>query len=290
MMSHCDSRNGDKMRITSLTDDNICNILLNLDVVQFIFLLTTCKQFYNMRKTALHFLTDESSYSNYDNKSRFITAFLNSYITHTTYSERYLQAGCKYDEKRIKNTLSIIGYKCTLDSKLHEIHKTNDQLLVLCCKAICRKFRYKYNQPYHRLYRLFWLNWHTCGISIWDLCELVYHIKNRKYKNVVTTLNSITYRESNTDYLFDTLSYIIAYIKNDQDNRYVAIIICLMYMYITENINNLNENIKLSSSFKEVIIEKAYEHIESVKAIDAYPKYLKEYIIDKFTIAIHYLA
>jgi len=165
------------MNILILTEDNVCNILMNLNVVQFIFLLSTCKQLFGMRKTALKFLADGNSYTDYDKKSKLITTFLHSYIDMQQYQTgnygKYLEYGIKgkLHETKIKNTLSIIGYHCTQNISLYETYKSNSGLLVLCCKAICRKFRYKYNQPYHRVHRLFWLNWHLSGVSILDICE-----------------------------------------------------------------------------------------------------------------------
>lgn len=279
----CQTKDSIAMHLLSLPEDNICNILFNLDVVQFIFLLSTCKQLYQMRKEGLKFFKEGNNYSEYDSTSKFIAVFLSSYIDIPSYQTdcygKYLLPGTKLQENKIKNTLSVIGYHCTQNTKLHKIYKTDDRLLVMCCRAVSKKFRYKYKEPYHRLHRLFWLNWHLCNVSVFDICELIYHIKNRKYRNVFNLLSSIKFRESTTDNSIETLNYLVTYIKCDNDNKYVATILCLMYMHIVHT----KDSDQYTPHLKQTIIEKSEQHTEALNNVTEFPKYLKEFMAHQFT-------
>jgi hypothetical protein len=240
-----------------------------------------------MRKEGLKFFTAGNNYSEYDGTSKFIAVFLSSYIDIPRYQMdcygNYLSSDIKVVSKlqvnKIKNTLSVIGYHCTQNTQLHKTYKTDDHLLVMCCRAVCKKFRYKYKQPYHRLHRLFWLNWHLSSISILDICELIYHVKNRKYMNVFNLLSSITFRKSTMDNSIDTLDYLVTYVKCDNDNKYVAAILCLMYMHIMHT----KDSVKYTIQLKQTIIEKSQQHAEAIINIPEYPKYLKDFMVHRFT-------
>lgn len=272
------------MSLLNIKEDNLFHLIQHLDVVSFIILLSTCKHFYKSRKICQRFLPDCKKYNEYAEGS-LITELLNSYInlpyfSLSKYNVNSIQKSIsKIDHKKTKNTLSIIGYSCLSAATIcvFDSYKTDTILLEICCKTVCRKYRYKYTQPYAKLYCLFWNNWFKSCVNILDICELAYHIKNRKYRNVYNTLSAIQFRSQPSN-VFDTLSFIVNYIEMQCDNKFKAILFCLLFMYISRNIDDLSSNVNNIELFRATAIMKAEEISNRLEKMLELPTYLRIYI------------
>jgi len=312
------------MNILDLSIDHVQHIASNLDVVSFIFLLSTCKQLFQVRKALMRCHGDEEKYQQYDEGVPLTYMMFYSYINILGFKEnsaivlKYPRANettvdavienlqydyeiadkCKtmlrilpkkVDLLRVKNTFVIMGYHCFRNPqvKLHNNRELQDILAEFCCKAVCRKYNYKYSQPYHKVVSLFSHNWHESCVNMVDMCEIAYHIKNRKYNRLYETLWNMKFAWVDYTQIHQTIDFLMKCVNSEDNNirwgcsiKYKAIIICMIYMYIQNDIPEFQKSPKFTDKFKKVIVEKSYEHMEDIGYMLEFPKYLRNFMIN----------
>lgn len=274
------------MHVLKLNEDNIVHILYDVDIVAFICFLTTCKQLYNMRKACLKFFTKNNQFQAY-NKAALIPTYLDCYV------DLYSHATCwkiitlpqvpdNIDEKKARNTLSLVAFECDADMFIFQEQKRYTYLLQLCCKTVCSKFGYTYaDKPYGKLYSLFWNAWYKSHICIMDICAIAYHIKNRKYKNLLNCLISLEFRKLSIEYLFDTLQFIINYAEVQLDAKYKAVLIYLIYAFVNKNFDTFSTLACFNGKFQDTLYVKAYEFTERIGRMHYYPKYIRTHLTNE---------
>jgi hypothetical protein len=195
-----------------------------------------------------------------------------------------LKLPSKLDYTKSKNTMNTVAYYSTLWSDMYARNtelcfSLYSELLEMCCKTVCQKNRYKYAKPYHRLYRGIWgtIQWKTSCLNIVDLCEIVYHIKNRKYAKLYNTLLNLDFSIIGCNNVIYTVQYITEYTNYETNPVYKAVLICLIYMYLGVN----NNFATFTKRFQDVIMEKAVEHTIYIKDMSMFPKYLRNFMIEK---------
>lgn len=270
------------MNIFDLTEDSVMQIVNNMDIVSFIFFMSTCKHFYDLRKVCIKFVSDTEAFKHYS-QTPLISMLMNSYLVLTKFRDTECEIigklPSRIEHDKIRNTMTIMGYYCEKHPTIYEYHHTcNTTLLEICCKSVCRKYRYKYTRPYHRLYRLFWCDWYLIGVNMIDICELVYHIKNRKYRHVYDTLMNLKFRLVNKQMLYDTVKFVHKYMELEDKKEFNACMIYLIYAYFTHDINVLKDLLTDKVRLKKVVMEKAKEHIFELRQLQTFPTYLKEFM------------
>ena len=270
------------MNILELTEDSIAHIVHNVDIVSFIFLMSTCKYFYDLRMVLVRFVSDSEQYKEYL-EMPIINILMNSYINLAKFRVKLQlmidKPSNKNDYHKMKNTMTIMACYCAKYPGMYNFHCTI-VMLDMCCKSVCNKYRYKYSkQPYHKIYKFFWEKWHTCGINFMDICEIIYHIKNRKYRNLYNTLANIKFRIVNKQTIYNTIEYMQSCTKLEDKIEFNTGMIYLIYPYMTCNMDVLQEIANTNINLKTIIMEKASEHVWEISEMPTYPKYLKDFII-----------
>ena len=304
------------MNLLDLTIDHLQYVSSNIDVVSFIFFLSTCKQLFHLRKALMRYHSDNEKYQQYDIVP-LVHVILYSYIDFHGFRENseipartscadeglveamIKQSNYEYnigkkcksmiqklppvvDISRVKNTLTIMGYHCFKNQhvKLYSNRVMVKMLPELCCKAVTRRFRYKYTRAYYKVEAQFYYEWHESCVNMLDLCEVAYHLKNRKYNRLHETLCNMQFVWVDFTQIHQTVDYLVRFANGESCIKHKAIIICIIYMYLRNDITEFKKSPKCTDKFMNVVLEKAYEHIEDIEHIRAFPKYLKDFMID----------
>lgn len=274
--------------IHNFSEDNILYIIKNLDVVSSIYLLSSCKQFYNMRKVYIKFISEVQKYKEYNQSSNLINVLLNSFINIEKIHNNIIYIDNKditINEQKIKNTFNIFGYYCTLNiNNILICYNYYEYLSEMYCKAICQKYNYKYKNLNY-INKIYNLKWYIININIFELYDITYHIKMNKYKNIYNTLLSLTFK-TNQLYIMETIDFIIKCFKYNINTKFNIILIYILYSYIDINI----ETVIKYTNFKNVIIRKSSEFCDSINSKEInYPNYIKTLITNKLLSTIEKL-
>lgn len=255
-----------------IQQDIVYYITQYIDIISFIYLMSTCKNLFNIRKNC---------FTHFDKNIIYI--LLNSYINLEHYHIKNIDKFIndipisKINSQKITNTLNIIRYYYNNNENIPESFEFNINLLQIISKTICKKYRYKYNTPYFRLHSLVWLDWYKCDVDIMDIFEVMYLIKNRNYRKIINLLSTIKFR--NTGYIKETIDYLLNYMGFQIENKFRTPLICILYMYAKHNINIMKNDKYILFSYE--IAEKANDLYPNIMKINAYPNYLKTFIINK---------
>jgi hypothetical protein len=276
-----------KTSILNFPEDNILNILQNVDVVSFIYFLSTCKQFYNMRKVYIKFISEVQKYKEYDQSSNLINVLLKSFINIEKMHNDIIYIDNKditidnkditIDEQKIKNTFNIFGYYCTQNiNNILTCYDYYEYLSKMYCKAVCQKYNYKYKHLNY-INKIYDLKWYIININIFELYDIAYHIKMKKYKDLNNILLSLKFKD-NQLYIMETITFLVRCFEYKINVKFNVILIYILYSYIDINI----EKVMIYTNFKNVIINKASEFCNSInnKKLNL-PKYIKTLITNK---------
>lgn len=269
------------MIILDVPDDFIIQIVGGLDVVSFVFFMSTCKQLYNSRNAYIEFMQDFSQYKEFG-INPFL--FLNSYINPDNFKNKNDKIidnlPYKLNYVKTKNTINVMSFYATYNANIYNLnaalrYKVDANILDMCCKAVCQKYRYNFSKAYYKLNFIIWgvQEWKKSCLNIIDVCELVYHIKHRKFSRVYNTLLQLDFRIVKEPY--DTVKFLTDYATYETNPMFKAILISLIYMYM----NTKNNFDTFTDIFQNIAIEKAYEHIEYISEMKQFPMYLRNFMI-----------
>lgn len=263
--------------ILLLLDDNVMHILEELDLSSAINLLCSCKSIYSKRKIFMYYIRDVKNY-----QGNLIATFLDSYVDMKATSVNILEIKNKNKASIVKayNSMKIIAFYCDKNDSMFQKYKTNIYIVEMLCKAVCKEYKYKYRNPSANIYSLFWLHWYDININLVDICKIIYHVKNKKYRALMNTLEEIKFTDKK-DGVMKTIDFIIRYVDLKEGSGIMlnTAIIYVLYKFLEENI----AIIKNSKSLCEVIIEKAHEFKDNIiYELHHVPNYLKDHIINKF--------
>lgn len=254
-----------------IQQDIVYHITQYIDIISFIYLMSTCKNLFNIRKDCFkHF-------------DKNLICILNSYINIEHYHVKNIDELIndipisKIIPQKITNTLNIIRYYYNNNENIPESFQFNINLLKIISKTICKKYRYKFNTPYSRLHSLVWLDWYKCDVDIMDIFEVMYHTKNRNYRKIINLLSTIQFKNSGN--IKETFDYLLNYMGFQLENKFRTPLICILYMYVKHNINIMKNDTYILFSYE--ITEKAIDLYPRIMKIHAYPKYLKTFIINE---------
>jgi hypothetical protein len=254
------------VHIGKILDDNFVNILEKLDIKLFMYFISTCKTFYIKKKEYINDIIsnlDTNLYQYNTNANIFNYIDINSENDKNDIINKI--------EYKIKNAFNICKYDCIFTEKGIQDKFVNISKLYL--QLICKKHNYKYfNIIYDKIY---YYKWFLININIFEIYELEYHIKMKKYKKIYDTLLSLTFI-NNQEYIIETIYFLQLYFFNKKNIKYKSMIIYVLYSYVNINLDNLIKNIELINN----ITIKSTEFIDSILLIKM-PKYIKNLIINK---------
>jgi hypothetical protein len=277
--------------LLDLNQDNLFALSQNLDIVSFINLFLTCKKLYSLRKDYSKFLIIIEEYKKYDKKNNIFDILFSSYINFNSIKNindsNYIKLDSEIitktglDKKRLSNTCNIFGFYFINYNRLIS-PPDNNMIINYIDEIICTTNNYRSSyfvkSCKKNLYNFLKINCYMSDINIFDICEILYHIKYRKHRKIYDILNNLNFRcsESDADITY-TLSVFLKYIEilNGHNNK--IIIASVLYSYIEFNINKIKKYEKLSKTIEY----KANEFISVIDESKIYPKYLKKFIIDK---------
>lgn len=260
-------------------DDIFFQIVQHMDIVSFIYLMMSCKQFYNMRKCYFKHIIDMYQYRQFDKTSNLIVSLLNSYIDIDLFrTDNYISKIPLTDinESKIKNTVNILSYTM--------IYKNNTNLYNYTIKyaiseMICKKYNYIYSKNFNnftfKLHCYFDNIWFKSLINIFDIYEIAYHLKNRKYKKILELFMKLEFK-SKDEYIFHTLHHMLEFISNQNSKKFKICLICVLYTFIEINADKITAIL-----LRKEIVNKANELLYDLNKIKELPKYIKYYISNK---------
>lgn len=252
------------VHISKIPDDNFVNILEKLNIKLFMYFIYTCKTFYIKKKEYINDII-----SNLDTNLYQCNTNIFNYIDINNENDK--NDIINKIEYKIKNAFNILKYDCIFTEEGIQDKFVNISKLYL--QLICKKHNYKYfNIIYDKIY---YYKWFLININIFEIYELEYHIKMKKYKNIYNTLLSLTFI-NNQEYIIETIYFLQLYFSHKKNIKMRTLIIYILYSYVNMNINNLIHSI----NFKNNIIIKSTDFIDSILLIKM-PKYIKNLIINK---------
>jgi len=281
-----------RINIFNINEDNLLNIVQNLDIITFICLMGSCKHFYNTRKQYINFITEVKEYKNYNNnKNNLINVLLNSYI----YIEK-IQNDVVFkndiennimNENKINNTFDIFGYYCIKNinniSLYDQYISYYKYLSTVCSNKICQKYNYKYKNLSILFNNIFELKWYTTNINIFQLYEITYHIKMKKYINVYNNLLSLTFKNNNYN-IIDTIYFLIQIFTFNYKilSKFKIIFAYILYHYIDINFNIIYKETNINNCTKDIFINNSNNILNSIDNLKI-PKYIKTLITNKLS-------
>ena len=265
-------------------EDCLINLTPHLDVVSFVQLMCTCKYLYSLRKVLIKYLKDAEQFEEYFGKGHgnIIHILLHSYIQLQTYGKinhpSTFADKLDHNEGRMKNTIAIVGFQCWKDCNLFHSYKFDHSVAHMIEKTICKKYYYSSGKkPYERLVNLFRFEWHMSDINIMDICEIMLHIKNRKYQNVMKT---ITKMQVGHNYLLKTTNLLLKYIQKQEEKTFISPLLCVFYIYSQKNWQRISALHKICNYTSESCANMRYiaeNMIPKINNIKTYPQYLKDF-------------
>lgn len=277
--------------LLDLNQDNLFALSQNLDIVSFVNVFLTCKKLYSLRKDYSKFLIIIDEYKKYDTKNNIFDILLSSYINFDSIKNinesNYIKLDSEIitktglDKKRLSNTCNAIGFYCINYNHLIS-PLDNDVIINYIHEIICTTHNYRCSyfvkSCKKKLYNFLKINFYTSDINIFDICEILYHIKHRKYRKIYDILHNLNFKcSTSVADLSYTLSVFMQYIEKLNGHNNKIIIASVLYSYIEFNINK----IKIYEKLSKIIKYKANEFISVIDESKVYPKYLKKFIIDK---------
>jgi hypothetical protein len=269
-------------------EDSLICVAQNLDIISFVQLVFTCKYLYNLRKILIKHIQEYQDYFEYSNGLNILSVLFDSYIGLNQYNDifqfkEFFYLKHKYDkgccEQKVKNTINIIGYQGSKETIEFSTHEYSWMLSCMAEKAVCEKYEYTYKKNrYIRISNVFSLNWHICDINVIDICEIVLHLKHRKYKNVMNTINSALFRDN---FVLETIHYIVEYTPLKKESRFRFAIICILYKYLDVIYDKIEPDIK--KGIQKIVKDIAISNIPVINRIESFPKYLKQFFIKTIT-------
>lgn len=236
----------------------------------------------------MQFIQDFKLYKEFDINA---FSFLNSYINTDAFRNKEdvitNKLPYKLDLMKTRNTIAIISFYACNNPAIYNLnaalrYRVYGNLLEMCCKAVCQKYKYKYLKSYYC--KVGWFIWGTtawnkCCINMVELCEIVYHIKNRKYAKLYNTLLNLEFRNVEYSCVYDTVKFLTDYANYEANITYKAVFACLIYMYL----NVYNNFEKFPNRFQIIASEKASEHVAKINVLTQFPLYLRHFMIEQIS-------
>jgi hypothetical protein len=281
----------------NINEDNLLNIIQKLDVVSFICLMGSCKHFYKTREQYKNFINEVKEYKKYYNNNNLINILLNSYIfidkiQNDVIFKNDIENNIM-NENKINNTFDIFGYYCIKNidnnSLFDQYISYYKFLTTICSNKICQKYNYKYKNLSILFNNIFELKWYTTNINVFQLYEIAYHVKMKKYINVYNNLLSLKFKDNKYN-IIDTIYFLIQIFTFNFKilSKYKIIFAYILYHYIDINFNIIYNETNINYNTKDFFIKNAGDvlnHIDKQKI----PKYIKTLIINQLSDTIEKL-
>lgn len=270
------------MNLLDIPEDNMMSIINPLDVVSFILLMSTCKTLFNMRRTYMLYASEIlNSYREYDNAS-YIPMLLNSYVNLDCIRQKKCkildEIPQKLNVEKVKNTMNIVAYYQLCNPALFINFTYETSLLIMCCKTVCQKNHYLYKNPIDNLPMIFWHTWQKSAVNVLDLCEIAFHLKHKKYRELCALLSNLKFRMPNITRVYDTIDFISKYMSYGSTNETKAIMACVMYMYIQFHIKTLLNTPKFDKTIRENFVAQKKDLIKNIEDLKKFPIYLRTFL------------
>jgi hypothetical protein len=277
-----------RINIFNINEDNLINIIQNLDIVSFICLMWSCKHFYKTRKQYLNFIIEVKKYKKYNNNN-LINILLNSYIFIDKIQNDVIYnndiKNNVMNENKINNTFDIFGYYCFKNMNNNSLF---DQYISyykyftkVCSNNICQKYNYKYKNLSILFNNMFEFKWYTTNINIFQLYEVAYHVKMKKYKNVYNNLLSLTFKNNKYN-IIDTIYFLIQIFTFNYKtlSKFKIIFAYILYNYIDINFNIIYKETNINNYTKDIFINNGNNVLNNIDDLKI-PKYIKTLIRNK---------
>ena len=249
-------------------------LVQNMDVVPFIILFSTCSAIFKNRNAYFQYIKDLQQFKTLYNRS-YINVLFNSYVHFEHFrgakKATFNRLPDDLDYVKSANTLTLLQYQCSTHANLHEVYDKDTQLLDICCRTVCQKNNYKYNgKPHASLFRLFWLNWQDVYETPMLVCEMVYHVANRKHKNIHNMIKNQPFKTFDSHSLPIIIKYLIEYLSIEMNHKFQVCVGGLLFALIRDRLSDFQmEQDLLKSCIKEGVI-----HFNTLKEQNPFPDYL----------------
>lgn len=281
------------MAMSILEQNDVLTVIVShMDIISLIFLLMTNKKLFSQRKLLVQF----SKYFNKDKISEdklmlYMYYILNAYIDTSCFYRKAdsLPVIWNYNKnpiclKMLENTRQVISIGSLIkpDYALSVRYLNHlRELASVYSRFICNKYGYITNKCkiYYPLIHIFdtglWLN---CDIDVMHFFTLAYHVKFKKNKNILDTLQHLHF--NGTSNAYDTIEYLLSYNRNLSNNQYKMLVIFIICKYIY-TLPNSTEYIDYYIRIANTMTRYLNFAIPSSK----FPKYLKTYLIANLKIS-----
>jgi hypothetical protein len=78
--------------------------------------------------------------------------------------------------------------------------------------------------------------------------------------------------------MFDTISFLIEFVEYETNKQIKAVVVCLLYMYMMNDIDGLMQSSNYKKNFQDTVIMKGYEFMECIEEMHKFPKYLRNFL------------
>jgi hypothetical protein len=191
------------------------------------------------------------------------------------------------NETKLNNTFDIFGYYCIKNINNNSLFDQNisyyKYFTKVCSDKICKKYNYKYKNLSIVFSKIFDLEWYKTNINVFQICEIAYHIKMKKYINVYNNLLLLTFKENKYN-IKDTIFFLIEIFTFNYKklSKFKIVFAYILYNYIDINFNMIYKETNINNYTKDIFINNGnniLNHIDELKI----PKYMKTLIINKIS-------
>lgn len=280
--------------------DILPNILQYLDIISYVILKKTCKEFSKNIKFSDFDIVRK--YKEYDDDICLSKIMQNSYINISKLREmkiciNELIIDDKIEHNKFINSLKLLSFiKYTQDKINIDLNFMNYTCLhINIIKYLCAKYKYTFNKSYITDIFLFisitlpykYYEYSIC-IDIYDLLEIIFHIKLKRRNNIKKSFTEMKIRNTTPQIIINSLKFIIKFYEKINEKKTMKIVILGILYKIYIKINNFdieNENDKL---FIKDIKSKAISFINLIKNINKknVPKVIKNMVIKEISRSI----
>lgn len=271
--------------MTLLNEDITSLVIGHLDLISLVYLFMVSKSLFSQRKELIKF-------SKYYTKNtdlliimqRMLLSYVNTASYHRMNYEFPVIYDCSKDAvclKKVQNSLHIVSFMISTNTSYiaSNLYRSSIRsLMELYSRSVCEEFGYTFKKSIiNSLGYIFKSHlWLDCHIDVIIFFKLAYHLKFRKNRAILETLQQCKFT-----FHHKTYSNIMNYYSCIAHGKLRGLVGCIMVMYVNEWTKTQSNHPRYDLFIHQFNIFKSDTQFCVLRS--NFPQYLKQYILSNIS-------
>lgn len=278
-------------------EDIMSLILQDVHVSVVLNFLTTCKQFYAIRKNVLANNDMVCSFNKYDTVN-YISAYFASDVIYDTKNMRMnIKLITKASDKAVVcNTYKMLAFNTAYNDCTTGVVMDNRRLLYEYYSRQMEERIYGYYSTHPKADKaitnlcrfLTYYNWAYTNIDMFDVCQCIYHIEFKNNRLLAEVFNSIQVRApQDITTFYEICKTMTGYINDDyylqfQKNKLLkGVLVCILYKFLEVTPIDF-----IHVKLQKVLADNGANLAEQANKLKGVPKYIKNMLTKQLNVVI----